>query len=62
MRGKKRVSPKTIADRMRTVNKDFGVNTRGRPKTFVPKPITKQPSATKPDLEKFAEDFLKDDI
>ena len=38
LRGKKAISRKAIADRMRTVNKDFKVNTLGRPTTFVPKP------------------------
>jgi len=59
LRGKKAISRKAIADRMRTVNKDFKVNTLGRPTTFVPKPTIKS-LLLKVDLEKLDEEFLKE--
>ena len=62
MRGEKAISYQGIANRMHTVNKDFGVNKRGRPKAFVPQPIPKQTSATKPDLDELDEVFLKEDF
>jgi len=57
------VAGKTIADRMRTVNKDFGVNAkRGRPPTSVPKQKNKEPITKKLDLDKYDEEFLADDF
>ena len=59
LRGKKAISRKAIADRMRTVNKDFKVNTLGRPTTFVPKPTIKS-LLLKVDLDELDEEFLKE--
>ena len=59
LRGKKAISRKAIADRMRTVNKDFKVNTLGRPTTFVPKPKIKS-LLLKVDLDELDEEFLKE--
>ena len=62
MRGKKRVSLRSIAGRMRTVNKHFGVNKRGRPPTSVPKQKNKEPITKKMELDKYDEEFLADDF
>ena len=57
------VSKKKIAERMREVNKDFGINKKGRPTASEiqpkAKPILKK---EKVDLDKLAEEFLEDDI
>ena len=44
---------------MHTVNKDFGVNKKGRPETFVPKPKIKS-LLLKVDLDELDEEFLKE--
>ena len=59
MRGEKAISYKGIANRMHTVNKDFGVNKKGRPETFVPKPKIKS-LLLKVDLDELDEEFLKE--
>ena len=59
MRGEKAISYQGIANRMRTVNKDFGVNKKGRPETFVPKPKIKS-LLLKVDLDELDEEFLKE--
>jgi hypothetical protein len=48
-----------IANRIHTVNKDFGVNKKGRPETFVPKPKIKS-LLLKVDLDELDEEFLKE--
>jgi len=63
LRGKKRVSFRSIAGRMRKVHKHFKVNKRGRPpKTSVLKPKTEEPITKKMDLHKYDEEFLADDF
>ena len=62
MRGEKAISYQGIANRMHTVNKDFGVNKRGRPPTSVPKQKNKEPITKKLDLDKYDEEFLADDF
>ena len=59
MRGEKVISYQGIANRMHTVNKDFGVNKKGRPETFVPKPKIKS-LLLKVDLDELDEEFLKE--
>ena len=59
MRGEKAISYQEIANRMHTVNKDFGVNKKGRPETFVPKPKIKS-LLLKVDLDELDEEFLKE--
>ena len=59
MRGEKAISYQGIANRMHTVNKDFGVNKKGRPETFVPKPKIKS-LLLKVDLDELDEEFLKE--
>ena len=59
MRGEKAISYQGIANRMHTVNKDFWVNKKGRPETFVPKPKIKS-LLLKVDLDELDEEFLKE--
>ena len=59
MRGEKAISYQGIVNRMHTVNKDFGVNKKGRPETFVPKPKIKS-LLLKVDLDELDEEFLKE--
>ena len=62
LRGKKAISRKAIADRMRIVNIDFKVNKLGRPKkASVLKPKIKS-LLLKVDLDELGEEFLKEDF
>ena len=58
------VSARAIAGRMRDVNTDLGISKRGAPNASELKPKTKDPilKKEKVDLDKLAEDFLKDEI